>query len=126
MRLNSLTSLFYFDAESANTSIVNQEVVVLEGNDVNINCSSIGSPTPAIRWTFDNSDTFNHTDVVTPPQHGSDTDVTPGRVISTLHIFNAQYPTNDGVYTCIGSNNFNSTSAVRVQVQGIELVCVHV
>ncbi len=62
--------------------------------------------------------------MVTPPQRGSDIDVVLGRVTSTLHIVNAQYPANDGVYTCIGSNNFNSTNAsVTVQVQGIELVC---
>ncbi len=65
--------------------------------------------------------------MVTPPQRGSDRSVTLGRVISTLHIVNAQYPANDGVYTCTGSNNFNSTNAsVTIQVQGIELVCSRV
>ncbi len=124
MRKNCLTSLIYFDVESAKTSVANKEVAVLEGNDVNINCTSIGGPTPTVRWTFDNSNTFNQTDVVTSPQRGSDRNVTLGRVLSTLHIVNAQYPANDGVYTCIGSNNFNSTNAsVTVQVQGIELVC---
>ncbi len=72
-----------------------------------------------MRWTFNNSDIFNHTDVVTPPQRGSDRDVTLGRVISTLHIVNAQYPANDGVYTCTGSNSqLNSTAHVIVQVTG--------
>ena len=103
--------------------------MILEGNNVNINCSSIGSPTPTVRWTFNNSITFNQTDVVTHPQRRSNRVVTPGRVISTLYIVNAQYPTNDGVYICIGSNSqFNSTSAARVYVQGIvviQLVCLY-
>ncbi len=57
--------------------------------------------------------------MVTPPQRGSDRVVTPGRVVSTLHIVNAQYPRNDGVYTCTGSNSqLNSTANVIVQVIG--------
>ncbi len=74
---------------------------------------------PTVRWTFNNSNTFNQTDVVTPPRRGTDKDITLGRVISTLHIVNAQYPTNNGVYTCIGSNSqFNSTTNIIVQVTG--------
>ncbi len=57
--------------------------------------------------------------MVTPPRRGTDRDITLGRVISTLHIVNAQYPTNDGVYTCIGKNSqFNSTTNIIVQVTG--------
>ncbi len=57
--------------------------------------------------------------MVIPPQRGSDRDIILGRVISTLHIVNAQYPTNDGVYTCIGSNSqVNSTTNIIVQVTG--------
>ncbi len=57
--------------------------------------------------------------MVTPPQRGSDRNITLGKVISTLHIVNAQYPANDGVYTCTGSNSqLNSTANVIVQVTG--------
>ena len=80
----------------------------------------MGGPTPTVRWVFNNSSTFNHTDVFTQPQHGN---VISGTIMSTLHIVNAQYPTNDGVYTCLGTNSeFNSTSAnVTVQVLGTEI-----
>ncbi len=57
--------------------------------------------------------------MVTPPQRGSDRYITLGKVISTLHIVIAQYPTNYGVYTCTGSNSqLNSTANVIVQVTG--------
>ena len=50
--------------------------------------------------------------------------VTPGNVMSTLHIVDAQYPTHDGVYTCTGNNSMDAsdnTSSVNitVQVQGM-------
>ena len=96
--------------------------MVLEGNDININCTSIGGPTPSVRWTFNNYSTFNHADVVIPPQRGTDSGVTLGTVISTLHIVNAQYPSNEGVYTCTGSNSeFNSTANVIIQVIGTDI-----
>ncbi len=80
----------------------------------------MGGPTPTVRWAFNNSSTFNHTDVFTHPQHGN---VISGTIMSTLHIVNAQYPTNNGVYTCLGINSeFNSSSAnVTVQVLGTEI-----
>ena len=38
-------------------------------------------------------------------------DLTPGRIVSTLHIVSARYPDHDGVYTCIGTNAEDLTVA---------------
>ncbi len=48
--------------------------------------SLLEGPIPTVRWAFNNSNAFNQTDVVTPPQRGADQDVISGKVISTLHI----------------------------------------
>ena len=94
-------------------------VSVLESKDVNISCTSIGSPVPIIIWMINNLPiSFIQTDQITQPT------TTTGNVISTLHIVDAQYPTHDGVYTCTGNNSMDAsdnTSIVNitVQVQGI-------
>ena len=95
-------------------------VSVLESKDVNISCTSTGSPVPIITWTINNQlISFIQTDRITPP-----TATTTGNVISTLHIVDSQYPTHDGVYTCIGNNSMDasdntSSVTITVQVQGI-------
>ena len=95
-------------------------VSVLASKDVNISCTSTGSPVPIITWMINNQPiSFNQTDQITQP-----TATTTGNVISTLHIVDAQYPTHYGVYTCTGTNTMDAsdtTSSVTftVQVQGI-------
>ena len=108
-------------------------IVILEGVSTNISCTSVGAPAPSITWELDNQIvSFEQTDTVTQfeatltgtfgGQRG--VDVTPGNIISDLHIVSARYPDHDGVYTCIGTNSDNlnvasSSASVTVQVQGI-------
>ena len=107
-------------------------VVLSEGDNVNISCSSAGVPIPTITWTLQDQPTsFEQTDVQTDivvlfvrDVNGDLVpDVTPGSVESTLQIENAQYPDYDGVYQCTGSNshagqNFSQSVTITVQVQG--------
>ena len=80
-------------------------------------------------WTISNQKTtFDQTDIITQAtttaeRTSNSSFITPGSVTSTLHIVDVQYPTHDGVYTCIGSNVMdmpdNSSSAnITVRVQG--------
>ena len=47
-------------------------------------------------------------------------DISLGSTTSQLLVVNAQYPDHDGVYTCIGSNQENSSSAlISIQVVGM-------
>ena len=98
---------------------------------MDISCKSTGGPVPTITWTFNNQPiTFSQTDVITlattQAVRQDDTFVTiitPGNVMSTLHIVDAQYPTKYGVYTCTGNNSVDvseNTSSVdiTVEVQG--------
>ena len=105
----------------------------------------MGTPAPSITWELDNQIvSFEQTDTVTQfeatltgtieGQRG--TDVTPGNIISDLHIVSARYPDHDGMYTCIGTNSddlnvASSTVTIFVQVQGmtqsviiIMIVCI--
>ena len=86
---------------------------------MNISCTSTGIPVPTITWTLNNQQT-TFKDVET---NAIDT-ATPGNVISTLYIVDAQYPTHDGMYTCTGNNTVNgliltSNVSITVQVQGM-------
>ena len=88
---------------------------------MNISCTSTGVPVPNITWTLNNQPTtFNDSDVVTNIIDAA----TPGNVISTLYIVDAQYPTHDGMYICTGSNIINgliftSNVSISLQVQGM-------
>ena len=108
-------------------------VILSEGDNVNISCSSAGVPIPTITWTLRDQPTpFEQVDVQTADivvlfvRNVNDDlvpDVTPGSVESTLQIVNAQYPAHDGVYQCTGSNshagqNFSQSATITVQVQG--------
>ena len=107
-------------------------VTVSEGGSVDISCTSIASPVPTISWTLNNQITrFNKTDLSTEPSVAVTTPpnfaVTDGVAESTLQIVNAQYPADDGVYVCTGSNTHDgdttSTSAmITVRVSGMSLV----
>ena len=92
----------------------------------------MGAPAPRITWELDNQIvSFEQTDTVTqfeatltgPVGGQRDTDVTPGNIISDLHIVSVRYPDHDGVYACIGTNSddlnvASSTVNISVQVQG--------
>ena len=106
---------------------------------MDISCKSTGGPVPTITWTFNNQLTnFSQTDVITqatttePVRQPDGTflsTVTPGNVISTLYIVDAQYPTHDGVYTCTGNNSMDvstTTSSVdiTIEVQGMLVIII--
>ena len=107
-------------------------MILSEGDNVNISCSSAGVPIPTITWTLRDQPTpFEQTDVQTDivifriRDDNGDlvADITPGSLESTLQIVNAQYPAHDGVYQCTGSNshagqNFSQSVTITVQVQG--------
>ena len=92
----------------------------------------MGAPAPSITWELDNQIvSFEQTDTVTQFEATltgtvggqRNTDVTPGNIISDLHIVSARYPDHDGVYTCIGTNSndlniVGSTVNISVQVEG--------
>ena len=109
-------------------------VRVVEGNSITISCTSIGAPIPSITWEFNGqSMSFNTTDTVTDPQielarrnpddpNDGLVPVTISNIVSDLRIVNAQYPEDDGVYTCIGSNDVQMINSISdniiVQVVG--------
>ena len=117
----------------ANTSVSSGDgvVSVIEGGNVDISCISTGVPVPTITWTLNNQ-TISFTQTDTPTNYqvtvtGEDTSlvtvVTPGNVVSTLHIVNAQYPANTGEYVCTGSNThagitIDSPSTIIIGIQG--------
>ena len=88
---------------------------------MNISCTSTGGPVPTITWTLNNQPTtFSQTDIII---NAIDT-MTPGIMISTLHILNIKSPTHGGVYTCNGSNIvsgsvYASSVSIILEVQGL-------
>jgi hypothetical protein len=127
--------MWYLDVDDANTTTSNGTgvVSVAEEGNVDISCSSTGVPIPAVSWTYNNQPTtFAATDSSTDHSirvlSGGSFEVTPGRVVSTLHIVNAQYPSNEGVYVCTGSNTYDgvtttSSATVSVQILGNNIAC---
>ena len=121
-------------ADGANTTVTSGAgmVVLSEGDNVNISCSSAGVPIPTITWTlrdqpapFDQVAEQTDTVVLLVRDDNDDlvADITPGSLESTLQIMNAQYPAHDGVYQCTGSNShagqsFSQSVTITVQVQG--------
>ena len=119
--------------DGANTTVTSNDTVVLsEGDRMNISCSSAGVPIPTITWTlWDQPTSLEQIDVQTDivillvrdVNDDRVADNTPGSQESTLQIVNAQYPAQDGVYHCTGSNshagqNFSQSVTITVQVQG--------
>ena len=121
-----------YTLDDANTTALSDSVVIIdEGDNGTISCRSVGAPIPSIIWEFNNQTTvFEQTDTVTPHEATLTScagnrvvDLTPGNIVSTLHIESAQYPDHDGVYTCIGTNAddldiSSSIAIVTVQVKG--------
>ena len=123
----------FFSEDANTTALTPTPVVILEGGSTDISCRSVGAPAPSITWELDNQIvSFEQTDTITQFEAtltgavGGQRDVvvTPGIIISDLHIVSARYPDHDGVYTCIGTNSDNlnvasSSATVTVQVRGI-------
>ena len=107
-------------------------VIILEGGSTDISCRSVGAPAPSITWELDNQTvSFEQTDTVTQFEATltgtiggqRDVDLTPGNIISDLHIVSVRYPDHNGLYTCVGTNSddlnvASSTATISVQVQG--------
>ena len=101
---------------------------VLEGESLSLSCTSIGAPTPTIVWEMNGQPLqFNTTETITQPQvqlvgapgGGLAPDITLGNITSEILIVNAQNPSANGTYTCIGSNDdfeTNSSALIHVQV----------
>lgn len=112
-------------------------VSVLEGGSLRLSCTSIGAPTPTIVWEMNGQPAqFNTTEVITLPQArfvgapggGLAPDVTLGNITSETLIMNAQYPAENGSYTCIGSNDDferNDSVQIYVQVLGMSDCCYY-
>ena len=108
------------------------DVSIIEGEGLDISCTSTGFPVPSIVWTLDDQPVpYDQTDILTDYNinEGFNIEVTPGTMSSTLHIVNAQYPANDGVYKCTGSYNHAGTpvrdsAVVTMEVLGMYLVCM--
>ncbi len=120
-------------AVDVNTTITTgSDITVREGDSVNISCISTGAPTPSISWEFYGRPvTFQSMESVMGEQVTFSRDPVTynfvpnyvlGTVTSNLLIVNAQYPENEGVYTCTGFNDnlmINISSAmINVHVLG--------
>ena len=123
-------------AVNANTtSNSGANVTVMEGNSVVISCTSFGAPVPTLTWFFDGmiapftsvEITSSESDfmLVRSDPNDQNSPLVPDRlsnIVSSLEIVNAQFPTNDGVYTCSGTNdnqeNDVSNATITVQVVG--------
>ena len=100
-------------------------VTVVEGEDVDISCLASANPLPSdIVWTFaGDSTSFSQTDTTENKTayiiSAGTFSFSEGNITSTLHITAAEYPTNDGVYTCTSTNDTTTLNAsITVNVQG--------
>ena len=88
-------------------------MIVLEGDSVNISCTSYGHPIPTILWELNGSPApFPQSDTVTDYQAVIRTVVgqfnftfTDGNITSVLTITNIVFPNQEGEYTCKGRNS---------------------
>ena len=120
--------------DASTTTNVAAVVSVVEENSITISCTSSGAPTPTITWLLDGqpssitpSETQSDASVVQLPRPNPDVDplefdITPGSIMSSLGIVDARYPTDDGDYTCVGTNDEQminvSSVVITVQVHG--------
>lgn len=105
-------------------------VSVSEEGSVDISCTSVGVPVPTVSWTFNNlaapfDQTDSSTDLSVRILGGGNFELTQGSVVSTLHLVDAQYPADEGVYVCTGTNTHagvttTSSAMITVQVLGKE------
>lgn len=117
-------------SDAANTSSGANVVSVSEEGSVDISCTSVGVPVPTVSWTFNNlaapfDQTDSSTDLSVRILGGGNFELTQGSVVSRLHLVDAQYPADEGVYVCIGANTHagvttTSSAMITVQVLGKE------
>ena len=126
--------LFFLIIVDANTTANNQSAVaVLEGDSIILSCTSFGAPVPTITWEFSNqpveitpieSATESVATLIRDPLDSSSfiPNIITGDITSSIQIVNASYPEDDGVYTCIGSNDNQmlntSEDTITLQVIG--------
>lgn len=104
-------------------------VSVNEMNSVDISCTSAGVPVPTISWRFNGQvATLNLTnsfmDHSVEVLNGGEFVLTEGYEVSTVHVVNARYPADDGVYVCTGSNSHGdsvmvSNAVITLRVLGL-------
>ena len=93
-------------------------MTILEGDSIILSCTSFGAPVPTITWELNNQSVqIAPVESVMQSQAtlvrsipGDDnspltTNIITGSITSSIVIVNASYPDDDGVYTCIGSND---------------------
>ena len=119
----------------ASTTANNESVAILEGLSVILSCTSVGAPVPTVTWELNNQP-VQITPVVSVMQSqatlvrsdpgNSNSPFVPniitGNIISSIEIINVSFPADDGVYTCIGSNDNQmlniSEATIALQVIG--------
>ena len=93
-----------------------------------LSCTSTGNPAPSFTWRLNGVDipTSSYVDTPVNPSVSvtSPYTRTDGSTTSNLNISSPEYPSDDGVYECIGVNshggiNSNTTATITVIVQGI-------
>ena len=103
-------SMQSFHTDPPETHNLTDTVIVLEGDSVNISCTSYGHPIPTILWelngfpaSFPQSDTVTDYQAVTPAI--GEFSFTDGKITSVLTITNIVFPNHEGEYTCKGRNS---------------------
>ena len=116
---------------TAYTRAINSFVSVDEGSSVNISCNSSGVPTPSVTWERNNQPlmlvpTERVVDQVPQLSNNILFDIMLGSILSSIEVVDAQYLGDDGVYTCIGTNDYanGSSSEIHVQVVGMPMLVV--
>ena len=121
----------------ANTTANNRSAVatVFEGGSVILSCTSVGAPVPTITWEFNNqsvqiipmeSIAQSQATLVRSDPNDQNSAFVPniitGNINSNIEIVGASYPEDDGIYTCIGSNDNlmvnTSEDTITLQVIG--------
>lgn len=125
--------MYFVYTVDANTTTNNASLVrVVEGFSVTLSCTSTGAPTPAIEWLLDDLPVpFAPINVVMESSGTLSrvyrnslefvTEITLGSIVSALNIMSARYPADNGIYTCVGSNDelMLNTSAAMITLQVI-------
>lgn len=101
-------------------------MTVLKGSSVILSCTSIGAPVPNITWEFNNqslqiipTETVIQSVATLVRSDPSDENsplvpnIVTGSITSSIEIVNVGYPENDGIYTCIGSNDNQMLSTTQ-------------
>jgi hypothetical protein len=122
-------------AVDANTTITNgSDISVREGHSFTISCISTGIPTPSVSWILNRQPVpFQSKDIIveegitlvrSDPNEPNSPFIPQSlsTITSNLLVINAQYPDQEGVYVCTGSNDKSminiSSAMINIQVVG--------